>query len=181
MSAAVEAGQSERKLQAPMPVRVSVAAFGAKTEIVLPLTERWGSKEQVRLYRALDAGAGGGTPDDVALAMLREAIAGSRQKEEQECKANPKYGKHGWAMRRFVIAVADGGSNNGGAVQQANDALKADGIPVDLFLISPEGDKNLQKVCEQNYQSVTPISDVRQLADQALRRLTSRISDVYKT
>ena len=92
----------------------------------------------------------------------------------------PALKKHGWKMRRFVIATADAGSDDASAVKRANAALKADGIPVDLFLLSPEGDENLKEAAQRAYQSVTPVSDVRELASKGLAKLTSRISEAYK-
>ncbi len=180
MTAAVLARQKDRSVKAPMPVRVSVAVFGQATEVVLPLTGEWTPKEQVKLYRALDKGAGGGTPDHVSLAQLRQAIVESTKTEEEVRAKKPVLKKHGWKMRRFVIATADGGSDDASAVKRANEALKAEGIPVDLFLLSPEGDENLKQAAERAYQSVTPVSDVGDLASKGLTRLTRRIAEAYK-
>lgn len=179
MSAAVSVRQKERQLKAPMPVKVGVAVFGQKTEIVLPTTDEWTPAQQVKLYRALDAGAGGGTPDHDALGQLRQEIAQSAKAEEEARAKKPALKKHGWGMRRFVIATADGGSDHPSAVKAANDALKGDGIPVDLFLIAPEGDEHLKIAAEAAYQSVTPVSDVSDLAKKGLERLTQRIKEAY--
>jgi hypothetical protein len=180
MTAAVLTRQNDRHVKAPMPVKVSVAVFGATTEIVLPLTSEWMPKEQVKLYQSLDKGAGGSTPDHVSLSQLRQAIAGSSKAEEEARAKKPALKKHGWKMRRFVIATADGGSDDASAVKRANVALKADGIPVDLFLLSPEDDENLKRAAERAYQSVTPVSDVRDLAAKGLAKLTSRIAEAYQ-
>lgn len=179
MSAAVSARQKSHQLKALMPVKVSVTVFGAQTEIVLSLTEEWGPKEQIKLYHALDAGAGGSTPDHVALKLIEEQIARSLAAQDEMRKQKPALRKHDWKMRRFVIATADGGSDNDKLVKQANDRLKQQGIPVDLFLIAPEDDEHLQTFAKTNYQSVTPISDVSELAEKGLKRLTERIRAAY--
>lgn len=179
MSAAVSARQKQRQLKAPMPVNVSVCVFGAQTEIVLPLTEDWGPKEQIKLYRALDAGAGGSTPDHLALKLIEEQIARSLAQQDETRKQKPVLRDHDWKMRRFVVATADGGSDNATLVKQANDRLKQQGISVDLFLIAPEDDENLQTLASATYQSVTPISNPGDLAEKGLKRLTQRIHDAY--
>lgn len=179
MGSSVAVRQQEHQLKAPMPVKVGVAVFGQKTEIVLPIAAEWTPAQQVKLYRALDAGAGGGTPDHDALGQLRQEIAQSVKAEEEARAKKLALKKHGWGMRRFVIATADGGSDNPGAVKAANDALKGDGIPVDLFLIAPEGDEFMKVAAQAAYQSVTPVSDVRDLAKNGLERLTQRIKDAY--
>lgn len=66
-------------------------------------------------------------------------------------------------------------------VKKVNKQLKDDGIPVDLFLLSPEGDEALQQAAEASYQSVTPVSDVNDLAQKGLARLTQRIQEAYRT
>jgi len=179
MSAAVAARKSDYKLKAPMPVKVSVVVLGVKTEIVLPLTEDLGPKEQITLYRALDAGAGGGTPDHAALALVEQQVAVSLQEQNDALKKKLALRKHGWGMRRFVIATADGGSDSPGAVKLATGRLQEMGIPVDLFLIAPEDDVNLKKAAEAAYPSVTQVSDVGELAQKGLKRLTERIKEAY--
>ncbi|MBI5794128.1 hypothetical protein HZA87_03515 [Candidatus Uhrbacteria bacterium] len=179
MSAAVVTKQKVRQLKAPMPVKVSVAVFGVKTEIVLPLTEAWTPKEQIVLYRALNAGAGGGTPDHAALSLLGKAIKESTNMEEAQRAKKPALKKNKWGMRRFVIATADGGSDNPASVKKVNQQLREAGIPVDLLLISSQDDVNLHQASEANYQSVTPVTDVNDLAQKGLARLTQRIKEAY--
>jgi hypothetical protein len=179
MNAAVAVGKREHKLKAPMPVKVAVAVFGRKTEIVLPLTDHWGPKQQYTLFQALDAGAGGRTPDHKALAMLGEAIAQSTHQEDEQRKKSRPLRKYGWGMRRFVITTADGESDSPSSVEQVNKALQEVGIPVDLFLLTPEDDDYMITAAEQSYQSVVPVPDVRDLAQKGLVRLSERIREAY--
>ncbi|MFA4846118.1 MAG: transglutaminase domain-containing protein [Patescibacteria group bacterium] len=179
MTAAVTTKQQERQLKAPMPVKVSVSVFGKLTQIALPLTGTWGPKEQIILYRALNVVAGGTTPDHLALTQINKQIVESTKEEEAARQKKQALKKQGWGMRRFVIATADGGSDNPASVKKANKKLTDAGIPVDLFLISPEGDVNLRQAAEDAYGSVTPISDVNDLAKKGLARLTERIKEAY--
>ena len=66
-----------------------------------------------------------------------------------------------------------------GAVKLATGRLQEMGIPVDLFLIAPEDDVNLKKAAEAAYPSVTQVSDVGELAQKGLKRLTERIKEAY--
>ncbi|KKW32089.1 MAG: hypothetical protein UY76_C0042G0001, partial [Candidatus Uhrbacteria bacterium GW2011_GWA2_52_8d] len=139
-----------------------------------------GPKEQITLYRALDAGAGGGTPDHLALGQLGVAIKKSAQEEEEARKKKPALGKHGWGMRRFVITTADGESHNPTAVKRVNDQLTQDGIPVDLLLIASGEDEDLIASAKLAYPSVTPVSNVNDLAQIGLTKLTQRIKKAFE-
>jgi hypothetical protein len=177
---------AERRLQTPMPVMVSVVVFGTRTEIVLPLTERWTPAEQIRLYRALDAGSGGDTPDDQALALISQQIEDAKSAEKVTAgeyatrSQRRKKGKKGFVeAHRFVIATADGGSNDPSAVKSVNDSLATAGIPVDLFLIASEMDTNLQTLTKSAYQSVSVVPDPQNLARRGLATLTKRLQEAY--
>lgn len=179
MNAAVSARKKEHQLKAPMPVEVGVVVFGEETKFVLPPTGEWGHKEQIILYRALDQAAGGSTPDHQALALIENEVARSLAQQDEARKKKPVLRSHDWKIRRFVIATADGGSDSGRSVKQANDRLSQMGIPVDLFLIGSEDDNYLQRTAEATYQSVTPISNVGELAEKGLKKLTERIKEAY--
>lgn len=184
MNAAVHARKKNKQLKSPMPVKVCVTVFGQKIEVVLPITDQWGPAEQIRVYRALDAVAGGSTPDHEALAMITRQITIARQQEEDMMKKMPArkrkgMGENGWRMRRFVLAVADGGSDNVSAVKQQVDTLVEQDIPVDLFLIGDEQDTNLHIVARGAYGSVTPTPDPNDLAQKGLKTLTQRIRHAF--
>ncbi len=176
MRSATMSRKAETKLKVPMPNKVCLTVFGATTEIVLPTTDKWGPVEQIRVYRALDKGADGSTPDSVALAMIKKQIENSR---EEENKKTPKKKSKTTKMHRFVIATADGGSDNYAQVKQVNDELQQMGIPVDLFLLGYREDERLLSLARQTYQSVTGITDVRELAGKCLDTLTTRIKEIY--
>jgi len=179
MTAVLQVKKKMKKLKAPMPVKICVTVFGKKTEIVLPLTDQWGPKEQVMLYRALDSGAGSSTPDHLALQMLGKVIQESRLEEDIARDKKPAMKKHNWRMRRFVIMTADGGSDSGSAVQRVNKELTEGGIPVDLFLLASEDDANLIEDAKSNYPNVVPVPKVDDLAEKGLTVLTDRIRKAY--
>ncbi|PIR03370.1 MAG: hypothetical protein COV60_00685 [Candidatus Magasanikbacteria bacterium CG11_big_fil_rev_8_21_14_0_20_43_7] len=186
MSAAVHARKKHKQLKSPMPVKICLTIFGATTEVVLPITDKLGPSEQICVYRALDAAAGGMTPDDQALAMIAQQIIEARRQEESVTNALPRKKrtdteKHYWGMRRFVLAVADGGSNNPSAVKRQVAALGEQDIPVDLFLIADEKDENLHTAARGAYGSVTPTPDPNDLAEKGLRTLTQRIQGAYRS
>ena len=185
MSAATLARKKITQLKSPMPVKVSVVVFGERIEIVLPLTETWGPAAQIRIYRALDRGAGGGTPDHEALAMIGEQIKQGKEQEttmlnQSRSDKRRVMQANNWHMRRFVLVVADGGSDKPTSVQQEVKALEQAGIPVDLFLIASEDNKNLLTAAQGAYGSVMFVPDPADLADKGLARLTERINAAYK-
>lgn len=179
MQAASEVKKVRTRLKSPMPTKICLATFGAKTEIALPLTSEWGPAEQLQVYRTLDAGAGSGTPDHLALNMIGGEIEKSRQEEAvQKAQMKVTVAKN-WQMHRFVVVIADGGSDNSAAVKQMNDQLAAAGIPVDLFLIASDADVNLKTASESAYQSVSVTPNPADLANRGLSRLTERMREAY--
>ena len=180
MSAASTVRQQEHKLKIPMPVKVSLTVFGSATEVVLPITDSWGPAEQIRVYRALDQGAGGGTPDHTALQLIEKQVVDSGGQEERSKKKEPGIKKKGSSKtHRFILVVADGGSNSPSAVKTMNDHMKDKGVPVDLFLVTDEDDENMKKAAEAAYQNVSIVPDPADLAEVGLNRLTDRIKEAY--
>lgn len=179
MNAAVVAKQAQQRLKSPMPVKVSLTVFGSETEIALPLTQHWTPKEQLKLYRALDAVVGGGTPDHDALTLIERQIAQATKDEQVSRTKKPDMKKHGWETRRFVIAVADGDSDKPAKAKAANVCLQEAGVTVDLLLIADEEDENLQQAAETVYPSVTLVPNVGDLAEKGLDALTKRVKDAY--
>lgn len=179
MSAGVIAKQADQRLKAPMPAKISLTVFGKEIEIALPLTGQWTPKEQLKLYRALDVNAGGGTPDHTALELIESQIVRAQKEEESARKAKPAKKKHGWKMRRFVVAVADGDSDRPATTKAANARLREAGVTVDLLLIADENDTRLKQAAQGVYQSVIPVPDVGDLAEKGLTVLAQRIKEAY--
>jgi transglutaminase-like putative cysteine protease len=175
MSNAVNAKIYEKKLKNPMPVKVCVSVFGASTEIVLPLTGEWGPKEQIRLYRALDRGAGGGTPDDEALEIIDGQITEARQQEETlKQKLKPQQAKT-WKMNRFVAVFADGGSDNAASVRRKIKAMRANGSVVFGFGVTNSG-----RAMEAIYApDAKTIPDASKLAESGVQTLVETVKKWY--
>lgn len=180
MISAVLSRKAERNLKTPLPNKVCLTVFGEKTENILPVTDKWGPVEQIRVYQALDMPANGSTPDDVALQMIKKQIEISQTEEAKQRKKVGGKKAEAWQIRRFVIATADGGSNNFAQVKRANDSLQVSGIPVDLFLFGVKENTNLLQATRQAYQSVSLVPEVSDLARQGLNTLTKRIKEIYE-
>jgi hypothetical protein len=168
MASAAMSRKAARNLKSPMPVKVSLTVFGSKNEIVLPLTENWGPAEQIKVYRALDSGAGSSTPDHLALAAILKQIEAAEKAE-----LTPR-------MRRFVVVAADGGSDDPKEVKKMNEEFKTKDVPVDLFLIGEKKDSNLLITARTVYHSATPVPNPKELAAAGLDTLTKRIKEAYE-
>lgn len=177
MTGAAMMKQKEKGLKYPMPNKVSLTVFGKETKIVLPLTDKWGPAEQIKMFKALDESAKGSTPDHLALKMVEEQIEESKAKEEEVRKRKAK--NKDWKMNRFVIATADGGSDNFSQVKKANDRLAQMGIPTNLLLICQEKDVNMREVANHAYQESTPVSNIQSLAKKGMEVLIKRIKEIY--
>lgn len=172
MSNAIQAKRYEKKLKNPMPVRICVVGFGSKTEIILPLTDTWGPKEQIQLYRALDQNAGGTTPDHVALALLAQQIEQSKITEEStKQKAKSK----AWKMNRFVSMFADGGSDDASKVRQQLTDMRDEGIDVFGFGVTQSG-RAMEAVYAPHAQT---IPDASKLAEAGIGQLVKTIKKWY--
>lgn len=179
MSASETARRKHNQLKAPMPVKISLTVFGISTEIVLPLTDKWGPSEQIKIYRALDSAVGGGTPDHNALFLIQKQIEQAEAEEKDILKTKSSLQRHNWSMRRFVLVVADGGSNEPSEVKEMVSALNEQGVSVDLFLIASEDDDNLRQLTEKTYGSVALTPEPQKLAEHGLAKLTERIREAY--
>jgi hypothetical protein len=171
MSNALEARRNQSKLKSPMPVKICVTVFGAKTEVVLPLTGEWGPAEQIRLYKALDQIVRGGTPDDEALKMINEQILHSKNQEEIGKKGKKQVG----GMHRFAAVFADGGSNNASAVRNIVQNMRDDGIVVYGFGVTASGSA-MEVVYAPDGSTV---EDSSKLAEVGLKMLVKTVKKWY--
>lgn len=144
-----------------MPVRVCVTVFGAKTEIILPLTDHWGPKEQLALYRALDKAAGGSTPDDKALDIIEQQISKSKLKDDK--------------MHRFVAVFADGGSDNKSKVRATTKKMRDEGTAVFGFGVTESG-RAMEAVYAPDAKT---IPDTSKLAQSGIQELVKTVKKWY--
>ena len=91
------------KLLSPIDVRFADIGFQAnKAEAFFPLTDKWGPKEQLTIWKKSAENIGGGTPDNLGLRAAREMI-------EEDIKKMKKKEKE---RLRLVIVLADGGTDS---------------------------------------------------------------------
>ena len=180
MANALEVKKNQRNLLAPMPVKICLVVFGATTEIVLPLTDEWGPKEQIMLYKALDKLAGGGTPDHEALGIVRQQIEDSKRdealvKKQLEKTAKGRKNSKNWNMHRFVAVFADGGSDQPTAVRDLLRTMRDEGTVVHGFGVTQSG-----KAMEAVYApDVVTVDNPTQLAEVGLKTLVKTIKKWY--
>jgi hypothetical protein len=172
MSNAIQSKRYEKKLKNPMPVRICVVGFGATTEIILPLTDTWGPKEQIQLYRALDQHAGGTTPDHTALALLSSQI---QQSKALEGSVQQKTRSKKWNMNRFVAMFADGGSDDAASVRQQLANMRDQDIDVFGFGVTQSG-RAMEAVYAPYGQT---IPDASKLAEAGIQQLVKTIKKWY--
>jgi len=166
MSNAANVKKNQRNLKSPMPVRVCVSVFGANTEIVLPITDTWGPKEQITLYRALNKCAGGGTPDHQALLMMKSIID-----EKKSLKEKTEQNMH-----RFVAVFADGGSDHAGAVRNIVKEMREEGTVVYGFGITKSG-REMEAVYAPDAKT---IEDTSKLAETGIKVFIQQLVKIFE-
>lgn len=166
-------------------IKIMAVVFGGNSKIALPLTDKWGNKEKLELFRAIDGQAGGGTPDDQALEFIEQTINSSLQKSsEQESKyktgiANDQL-RDKWKIRRIILTSADGGSNSFERVKEINFRLSEQGIKSDLLLIGANEDDISEEPSEGwHYHKIIPVPTIQSLAEKALRHIVNRLKEMY--
>jgi len=109
------------KLLSPIDVRYTDIGFqGDKAEAFFPLTDKWGPKEQLAVWKKSAENIGGGTPDNLGLKVAREMI----EKDIKETK------KKGEARLRLVIVLADGGTDPDKVVEREKEKKLLRGMGV---------------------------------------------------
>lgn len=107
------------RLLNPIDVRTCIITFQAgRHDIILPLSEVWGPKEQYNLWKKLGVNIGGGTPDHFGLNAAKKVI--SEDIEKQKGRRKKMLEKR----LRLVIVTADGGSDSVENVQLALGRLR---------------------------------------------------------
>jgi len=85
-----------------LPLKIMVTVASDHGQVKLPLTDRWGPKEQWQFYSALNQLASGGTPTHETLEYIRQAIEGENKiLEEKRVSVNQK-------PINYVIETSDG-------------------------------------------------------------------------
>ena len=177
---AVLAKKEQYRLKTPMPVKICVIIFKGKSaydeksvvKVVLPITDKWGPAEQVKLYHALDETAIGNTPDHLALKEINKLIGQSR---EDENNIKNRIRKPNWKMHRFVAVFADGGSDKPDEVREYLNEMRGEGIVVYGFGITKSANA-MRAVYAPDAEIILKSSD---LASRGIAKLTETIKKWY--
>ncbi|MBI4142621.1 hypothetical protein HY480_01975 [Candidatus Uhrbacteria bacterium] len=139
------------RLLSPVDVQFGLVSFRGKdakrkaeAEVDLPLGSAWGPKEQLRVWRALHANVGGGTPDHLGMEaagkVLRSrfspstAVEGEREARPQLQQAGLRGGRGvGKDRIQVVLEYSDGGSDDPTAFAASVAALRDRGIIADSY------------------------------------------------
>ncbi len=112
-----------------LPFKIMVTLASDTGKIGLPLTDKWGPKEQWAFYRAVTTLAGGGTPTHTTLKLIEQDF----DKEQQELK------KRAIAPEKLPIQytaeISDGTPDDFSATEAMHRTLKAKGMVVRSYVI----------------------------------------------
>lgn len=162
-------------MKCEMPVSVSVSVFGHETKVILPLTEKWTLKDQIKLYEELNRNTNGGTPDDEALRRINSSINSSTEKQNKDHARLKELGRKIGKNHRFVAVFCDGGSNNAMEVKRIINSMRARGIKIYGFGITSSA-QAIKPIYEPD---VEIIPSANELAGVAMNKLIEAIKDWY--
>lgn len=112
-----------------LPLKIMATLASSSGQLSLPLTDKWGSKEQWAFYSALIKTASGGTPTHETLHLIEEAL--KKETAELKKKNLPKEKM----PANYVAVISDGEPDNFSASEQASDDLAALGAKVRGYII----------------------------------------------
>lgn len=154
-------------LLSPLDIRFSDIGFQeGKAEVFLPLTDKWGPREQFIVWKKSAENIGGGTPDNLGLKAARQMI-------EQDIKERKKDEKR----LRIVIVLTDGGTDPDKVKDRENEKKllqKMDVIVVGLGLT--ETAKAVKAAYYPNGDYVKSISEIPEWIAQ---RIIEQVKKLY--
>ena len=159
------------KLLSPIDVRTALIIFRAGGhKVVLPLSDKWGPKEQYQVWQQLQENVGGGTPDHLGLKAAERMIL--EDIEKQKTRAGRKELKK---RLRLVIATADGGSDNKSAVRSALKDLRENDI-----VVEGAGLTEAAKEIEATYYPFGKcLKSTREAPEWAANRVIKQVEKLY--
>lgn len=119
-----EADQSEL-----MPLKIMATLASARGQVKLPLTDKWGPKEQWQFYSSLNKLASGGTPTHETLALIEQAFD-----NEQILLKKKSIPAHKMPLN-YVIEISDGIPDDFEATITMHDKLKAKKAIVRAYVV----------------------------------------------
>ena len=112
-----------------LPIKIMVTLALDKGKIALPLTDKWGPKEQWAFYVALNQSARGGTPTHKTLQDIKKVITG-----EQEDLQRKKVSKEKWPIH-YVAEISDGAPDDFSETEALHEELKAIGVAIRSYCV----------------------------------------------
>lgn len=100
-----------------LPLKIMITVASDHGEVKLPLTDRWGPKEQWQFYSALKQLASGGTPTHETMDLIRQAITMENQELAQNNISEDRM------PINYVIETSDGVPDDLGETLREHDKL----------------------------------------------------------
>lgn len=100
-----------------LPLKIMITVASDRGEVKLPLTDRWGPKEQWQFYSALKQLASGGTPTHETMDLIRQAITIENQELAKNNISEDRM------PINYVIETSDGVPDDLGETLREHDKL----------------------------------------------------------
>ncbi|MCR4280485.1 MAG: hypothetical protein NUV82_03615 [Candidatus Komeilibacteria bacterium] len=112
-----------------LPIKIMVTVASQTGEVRLPLTDKWGPKEQWALYASLNRLAQGGTPTHTTLALIEKSL--DKELDDLKRRKVPK----GKLPIHYVAEISDGEPNDFDQTEQKHKDLKVKGAFIRSYTI----------------------------------------------
>jgi hypothetical protein len=130
-----------------LPLKIMATVASSIGKITLPITDKWGPKEQWMFYHSLNQCAMGGTPTHETMDLIEQAI--DKENDNLKRKGVPK---HKMPLN-YVVEVSDGAPDDFVETVSAHDRIIKKGSVVRAYIIGGEIDR-------PEYSSVGSFSDL---------------------
>lgn len=129
MQCAYIANQSEQEMSEALPIKIMATLASDTGSIALPLTDKWGPKEQWAIYSALTRTARGGTPTHQTLDLIEAAFI-----EEKLRISNKNIPDHERPLN-YAMVITDGAPNDAQAAERSRKRLVQSGMVTRTYAI----------------------------------------------
>jgi len=135
-----------------LPVKIMVTVASSVGDTKLPLTDKWGPREQWAFYSALNKTASGGTPTHQSLRQIEIGLEKEIRELEKLNLPTDKLPIH------YVVEITDGVPDDLDATLAAHARLKSKGASVRSYLIG--GDVSPEEYGEDASPPISSFSDL---------------------
>ncbi len=112
-----------------LPIKIMVTVASSSGEVKLPLTEKWGPKEQWALYSALNKVASGGTPTHETLMKIEQTLDAEKMIEKAKRITDDKKPIH------YTAEISDGAPDDFTETENKHRDLKKKGMVIRSYVI----------------------------------------------